>query len=67
MVATGVVIVTAFSCLLSLPPTKRNTPRVKLAASLPVPAVGSKTKVSITMSELGPTVIVDSSTNRICV
>ena len=41
IVADGVCIVIAFSCLLSLPPTKRNTPRVRLAASLPVPAEGS--------------------------
>ncbi len=41
IVAEGVCIVTALSCLLSLPPTKRNTPRVKLAASLPVPEFGS--------------------------
>ena len=40
MVAAGVRIVTALSCLLSLPPTKRNTPRVRLATSLPVPEFG---------------------------
>ncbi len=41
IVAVGVRIVIALSCLLSAPPTKRNTPRVRLAASLPVPAFGS--------------------------
>ncbi len=40
MVAVGVRMVTALSCLLSLPPTKRKTPRARLATSWPVPAFG---------------------------
>ena len=34
MVAEGVCTVTALSCLLSLPPTKRNTPRVRAGGEL---------------------------------
>jgi hypothetical protein len=67
IVAVGVRNVTALSPLLSAPPTKRNTPRVRLAASLPVPAFGSKTNWSMTMFEFGPTVKVEASTNRIWV
>jgi hypothetical protein len=40
-VAELVRIVTASSCFDSLPPTKRNRPRVVVIASLPLPVRGS--------------------------